>query len=1022
MPFERVDALGGFIGTPDVPDPDEVEDPGFMAETLPAAFRTENTIGSFFASEAKGFSNDTIDPELKVFSEIEGTQYEQFADQFAEVRTREHLEAVKMDVDREVADRETIAQAGGPGMVAAMGAGFFDLPTLLPGTVALRTAKGGVSVLRTAGRTAIAGAVEAGVSEVALQATQQTRTAAETSINIAGSAVLAGILGAGVGALLKRSDTASLAKRVEKDFTVPGDTETDPFVPGFMQAPLSAGAAGVEQVDNTLKSALGAEKAFRFQDPLLRMQTSAAQKSREHIQELAETPLVYTKSAEGLETAPLGSQLGAPGSVESRIKAVWQFSLADTVAFVDDSFVGYRLGRAKRFGDVARTATRDKLAGAGDDLTYTQFKEAVAKAARRNGEHEIPQVAEAAKRVRKYYDDGLARIQEAGLLADDIAPETALSYVNRVYNREKIIRERPAFKERVSSWLRKERDEADPDSERAARGDAEIDSLSDEIVDRILGTPDGRLPYDAHLSDTRTGGARANARGPLAARLFNIPDDLIEDFLENDIEHLLRVYTRSVAPDVEIAKRFGDVDMTVPMKEILDEYNALAGKAKTAKERAKLQKQKDADIRDLAAVRDRIRGTYAMPTDPEGMITRTAAVVRSANYLRLLGGMTLSAVPDMSRLVMAHGFTRTFQDGLAPLFRNPALARMAAGEVKMAGTALDMVLDSRAMQLADVMDDFGRLSKFERGVQAASRNFGVVSLMAPWNAAMKQLSGTVTMTQILRAAERVGSGKASKKEIELLASGGISEGNARKIAEQFSKHGKKQDGVFFANTREWDKGARPAVEAFRVAVARDVDRTIVTPGQDKPLFMSRDMGRLIFQFKSFAVASMQRTLISGLQQRDMGVLNGALMAVALGGLVHIVKQQQAGRPVETDFSDPEQFTQFMVNAVDRSGLTGWLMDANSMTEKLTRGAVGLSAVTGKPVSRYANRNLAASFIGPTAGTITDFALATGSLASGDVNQSDIRAMRRLLPYQNLFYLRQIFDQAEAGISEFTGAK
>ena len=52
----------------------------------------------------------------------------------------------------------------------------------------------------------------------------------------------------------------------------------------------------------------------------------------------------------------------------------------------------------------------------------------------------------------------------------------------------------------------------------------------------------------------------------------------------------------------------------------------------------------------------------------------------------------------------------------------------------MAGTALDMMDDTRAMAIADIMDDYGRGSRFERGLQSLSSKFGVVTLMAPWNA------------------------------------------------------------------------------------------------------------------------------------------------------------------------------------------------------------------------------------------------------------------------------------------------
>lgn len=548
----------------------------------------------------------------------------------------------------------------------------------------------------------------------------------------------------------------------------------------------------------------------------------------------------------------------------------------------------------------------------------------------------------------------------------------------------------------------------------------EISDLADQIIDRILGTPDGRLPYDAHKASAQSFGANVDARGPLAARQFMIPDVAIERWLEGDVEQLLRAYTRTMAADVEIHKRFGSVDLVDQIKEIAEDYARRAEAAATPEERKKLHKQRDADIRDLAAIRDRLRGQYALPSNPDGLLVRAGRVVSSLNYMRMLGGMTLSAIPDLGGIVFSHGISRVFGDGLFPLLRNWSGARIAMQEIKTAGTALDMVLDSRAMNIADVMDNYGRHSKFERSVQSMASNFGVVSLQAPWNAAMKQFTGLISMTRMLRAADRWAGGKATKPEIERLAASGISQRHARQIAEQFAKHGRKEGGVWFPNTGQWDDGARPAIEAFRNALVREVDRIIITPGQDKPLWMSTEIGRLVGQFKSFAISAMQRIAIAGLQQRDAATLNGAALMVALGGLVGIMKGKIAGQPTHSDWDDPRKNAAFLVDAIDRSGLTGWLMDANSMTEKLTRGAVGLSAITGKPVSRYASRNLTGSLLGPSVGTVEDALRTVGAAASGEWNQSNSRALRRLIPYNNLFYARKLFDEAEAGINGWLG--
>lgn len=383
---------------------------------------------------------------------------------------------------------------------------------------------------------------------------------------------------------------------------------------------------------------------------------------------------------------------------------------------------------------------------------------------------------------------------------------------------------------------------------------------------------------------------------------------------------------------------------------------------------------------------------------------------------RLLGGMTISAVPDMAKVIFTHGLTSTFRDGFLPMMRSvlkqDSAFRTAREEVKAAGTALDMVLDSRTMAMADIVDEFGHYSKFERGLSALSSKFGVVSLMAPWNAAMKQFAGLVTMTNALRAAQRVAAGTVSEKEIRRLASAGIDLPMAKRIAQQFASYGDSQDNILLARGELWSD--RGALESFRAAIVRDVDRIIVTPGQDKPLWMSTELGKTVGQFKSFAVSTMQRTMLAGLQQRDAATLNGLMLMLGLGAVTYALKQVIADKPLS------EKPSVWAVEAFDWSGLSGWLMDANNLTEKATRGKVGLSFFTKEPVTRYASRNVAGALLGPSLGAVQDIFQVSGSVFAGDMTKADLRRLRQLVPLSNLFYVRTLFNQVEEAAGDALG--
>lgn len=1015
MPFLNEDTPAP-LPVADVPRADPIPDvapPGpDTGEVFGAAFRLDNAPTSVVRSLGVDVGEEDVDHKPVETLGRDSIHVRDYLNRFTDSINEEDTLRIKEKIDQEVADREIVERSGATGVVATLAAGLLDPINLIPGGSIARSVKGGISVLRTSRNAAGAGATAAAVAEGALQATQETRTVEESVLAIGGSAILSGVVGGGAAALLRRTPEEIVAQ-IERDMTVPAEGEVDTFSPGGL-GNSSVGAAQVLE-DNTPKSLgifgkLDDESSSLFVrgvrdiSPVTRLESGPSIKARRVAEDLAESVTVLEKAARGVAQAK-------GGSVETRTK-LYLAPLSDALEDLDGLFLKHRFGDSPpRFGR-ARAEVESRLGRAGPDkLDYKSFKEQVAIALRNGDEHALEEVTQAARILRKkVYDPLKGRAIELGLLPEDVDVTTALSYLNRVYDKQKIRAQRGAFKAKVLEHLRS----TEP---KDGRSDLELDDLADEIIERIIGTPDGRLPYDAHLKDNagrgRAKAGRADLRGPLQARVFNIPDNMIQEFLENDIEFLARAYTRTMSTDVELAAKFGDVELTTQIKEVTEEFNKKIGAAKgDEKLSEKLQKQKDAAVRDIAGIRDRLRGTYSLPEDPDSILLRAGRVVRSLNYLRLLGGMTVSAIPDLARTVMVHGLSRTFSQGLVPLIKNFKAYRSAGKEVKMAGTALDMMLDTRAMAIADIMDDYGRHSKFERALHGATSSFGVVTLMAPWNAALKQFSGMVTMSRILENAKTISQGgKLGKGEVEALARAGIDESMAKKIWKQFSENGGEEiDGsVYLPNTEGWvDAEARTAL---RGAVVREVDKIVVTPGQERPLFMSKEGWKLITQFKSFAVSSTQRTLLAGLQQRDAAALNGALLSMVLGGLSYSVKQHLAGREVDTD---PRVF---LAESFDRSGLPGWFMEPHNLTAKLTRGQISLS---GKPLSRYASRNIVGALMGPSAGLIKDMATISGDAFTGEFDDKTVRSMRRLGPYQNVFWARGILNKAEQGAVDALG--
>jgi len=374
------------------------------------------------------------------------------------------------------------------------------------------------------------------------------------------------------------------------------------------------------------------------------------------------------------------------------------------------------------------------------------------------------------------------------------------------------------------------------------------------------------------------------------------------------------------------------------------------------------------------------------------------------NFLRMLGGMTISAIPDLARPIAVNGLLPVAR-GLKALAFAPKTFKMARLEAKKAAIGLDMVLNGRASSLAEIGDIYARGTTFERGLRSISDGFGKITLMSQWNSALKQFSGVVTQDRLLEQTIKWADGTINKTNIRRMAAAGIDEGLAKRIAKQFKKHGDDGD-LRLSNGHLWDD--REALETFRAAVLKDVDRTIITPGEgEKPLWTSSETGKLIFQFKTFASASHHKILLADLQHRDLQALNGFLMMTGLGSLAYGLKQYVAARPIS---DDPEKL---IVESLDRSGAFGYFWDINNMLEKGTRGNFGVNSLLGAPpMSRYASRNVVGAMLGPSLGTAEDIIQVIGGASSGEFTQKELRKLRKLLPGQNLFYMRRLLNELE----------
>lgn len=560
--------------------------------------------------------------------------------------------------------------------------------------------------------------------------------------------------------------------------------------------------------------------------------------------------------------------------------------------------------------------------------------------------------------------------------------------------------------------------------------DIELRSLAQEIMGRIVSTPDGRLPYDFDLGEEASRTAGRDVSGMFKSRQFAITDEEIEDFLLNDILDIAHAQVRGMSGEIELARYFGDTDLrgTVKIKEITDEYNSMSDEIGarigidkklggiTQEEAEKLnlalRKKYEEAVEDFAAIRDRLRGTYGIPENPDALSVRVLRAAGVWNVVRLLGMMTISSASDVAGLSRINGISAAFKDGIVPFMKylsGKEFAKVPVEELQAIGIGTDIIRSARFAEMMDINVAYSGRSLFERTLNGMSNAFGLATLMDPWNSAMKTIAGMISMQGVLKACRNVVAGKATQREVQNLASQGIDAERAKMIWAMFQKHGDTHEGMMLPNTDAWDGGA-DVKRLFRSAIQHDVNKTIVTVGPaDLPLFISKPVGKAIMQFKSFPIAATQRILIPMLIDHDKHVLNSMLLMTGLGMMSYAATSALKGR----EMSDNPLV--WVTEGMDRAGYLGITSDVLNTAGKLA----GFGGTT-----RYQSRNQYESLFGPTFGLGSDLWNASGGtirLAKGQaMSKSEVNSFRRITPLQNLWFTSKMFDKAQKSINEVMG--
>ena len=842
--------------------------------------------------------------------------------------------------------------------------------------------------------------------------------------------VTAGMIGGTVGGLFGRRiaknqypNAPEFAQKNEEGIFKSAGASADPSNPRVLKDIMDK-----ESLETT---GIGIEKMPW--NPVTRLTNSSSLLSRQVVAGLVDMGGVIQKKVKGGSVS--GSSMDQ--SVETTFRTKYLSKLLDGIRASDTAYLEFR-GIVAKEGDIGRSMQMMGVRGSdhlkkNNTLDAFGFRERISKAMR-NGDVDVindsatPFVNKAAHSYRQTLNHIKEQATEVKLFELDMQKtiaglkikvangtadasalieaearlknlresgvhiNTAKSYLPKIARVDKIMANESKFINRVSNWSQKYYGYTKSQGDKFA---------TEVMMDYTHARPFYDLDEGSGLVDWIT------QAGSSKARKHEIPDELIEDFLENDIEVLVRHHTKTMGMDIELTRKYGDISMSKVIKSITEDYNLKINKAPTTAERQKLIQGLANDLKDVRGLRDRLRGTYGASKDPHNMTSRFIRQMKSFNVLVGMGGAAVSSIPDIARPIMTEGFKNVYDHGMRHMFKSVKsnLKSMQRDEIRRAGIAVDAALGLRAHAFADVGDLFGSRHAMERALNQSTGIFFLMNGLNYWNQTIKEFTGG-TIALRMTSGLMQDWAKLSKTERRKFLSNGIEASDHARMQIMIKENGEKIDGEWLPNTAYWKDV--DMVLKFRNALNQSVERTIVTPGAgDRALWTSTEFGSMITQFKGYGQGSFTRLLTSGLQEKDSAFWQGAFVLVGLAAMVNEMKKIQYG--IDKEQSYPE----LLVDAVDRSGILGWFTDVNNSLEKLSDYRLGLRSMIGAKQTHLPFGSKVQAVGGATIGNLATFGDVATDFITGEADDTTLRSARFITPTGNLPYLDPIWDEIMA---------
>jgi len=412
--------------------------------------------------------------------------------------------------------------------------------------------------------------------------------------------------------------------------------------------------------------------------------------------------------------------------------------------------------------------------------------------------------------------------------------------------------------------------------------------------------------------------------------------------------------------------------------------------------------------RDIIHARDRVLNRVV--SEPSRLDNRAASFLKDWAITVFLGKTGFVSITDATRIMAAHGFSRTLSTTMMMLdSARRANYNLLAGEAQKAAGVTEITLGISSRRFMEAGMDPVHMNGLERGMRWLAQKSFMLNLLGPISTFLRKMDGVIAQHELAARSLRVADGTASPEDLGWLLSHGIDKKRARAIAKQLKAIDAQpdSDGLYFANTDAWTDEA--AVRDFRAALLTHIDNTIlVASAADKPNIIdgvmyikarpgiekaAKQLGLtkvgdyyrvqsgllgLPFQFLNFSMAALQKITIPLVENPK-----GAAISAAIGSLIlgYMVQNLRTPSFVWDDLSATDK----MARTLDQSGILGLLPEYMWMAQTTSMGAFGVNPLPIDPKfnMEQSRWDRGADILGPAPGLVRDLAIGGWDTINGE---------------------------------------